>query len=510
MTTSVAVELLQNGNLADELTRIADRDPDRLYAVEGDRRLTVADLATEVDRIADVLDAAKILPGARVGVALPNTTLHIAVVFAIARQQALWVPLNPALKGAPLEHVLQDSGITYLVAEENSGIVTAATDEHELGSGSPLSDEEEATISLWRLTDVDERGPVPDTSLVLYTSGTTGPPKGVRVSQTMLWASAVAAVKVTDPRPGDVLYLWEPIFHIGGAQTLLMPLCSDVSLALARRFSASRFWEDVCRTGATHVHYLGGILQILLQRPPSDLERQHRVRVAWGAGATPAVWEACRRRFGVDIHECYGMTETSSIVTVNRTGPQDGVGQPLPWFEVRAGTEPGEVGEICVRTDTPGLLTVGYLGNEAATTAARDGEWFRTGDSGTFDASGNLHFHGRLSDSVRIRGENVSAWQVEDVYARHPDVERCAVVGVDAEIGEQEMLLVLTVTDGAQVNPAAIVRWGERQLARYQIPRYVKVIEEMPLTPSQRVSKHRLPRNLSSAIDCSSERRSSP
>lgn len=513
MTTDQAEALALGRSAAARLAEQAAADPRRLYAVEEGRATTLADFDELVDAVAATLAESAVDDRTRVAIALPTTVLHAAVIFAVLRRGALWVPLNTQLKGAPLEHLLTDSGATHLVGELESDIVAAVDDVgrsrqgQEIGRNGEISDPAGTQVRIWRIDGGQALpDPVPDTSVLMYTSGTTGPPKGVRVSESMLRASAIGAINVTDVRPGDVLYVWEPLFHIGGAQTLLMPLYSESHLALTPRFSASRFWEDVCRVGATHVHYLGGILQILLQLPQSDAERRHGVRVAWGAGATPAVWDACERRFGFALHECYGMTETSSIVTVNRGERGGGVGAPLPWFEVRIDGQPeqqsGEVGEILVRPRVRGLVTPGYLGNEAATRKAHDGEWFRTGDHGQWDASGRVHFQGRASDSVRVRGENVSAWQVEDVFAQHPDVDRCAVVGVTADVGEQEMLLLLTAADGRSADPEAVRAWGADQLARFQVPRYVKVIEAMPLTPSQRVAKHRLPTDLADAIDC--------
>lgn len=514
MISDEAEALVRGPGVAVRLAEQAALHPRRPYAVEQGRTTTLAEFDALVDTIAGSLAAAGVDSRARVAISLPTTVLHATVIFAVLRRGALWVPLNTQLKGAPLEHLMADSGSSHLVADPEADIVAAVDDVRRsrhgrhLDAGQEIPDPGAVVARVWRIDGGDDTlAPVPDTSLLMYTSGTTGPPKGVRVSESMLRASAIGAIHVTDVQPGDVLYVWEPLFHIGGAQTLLMPLYSDSHLALAPRFSASRFWEDVCRVGATHVHYLGGILQILLQLPESEAEHRHGVRVAWGAGATPAVWDACERRFGFALHECYGMTETSSIVTVNRDEREGGVGEPVPWFDVRLDGQsepvPGTVREILVRGRVPGMLTPGYLGNDAATTKARDGEWFRTGDHGQWDESGRLHFYGRASDSVRVRGENVSAWQVEDVFTQHPDVDRCAVVGVTAEVGEQEMLLLITTVDGGVVDPEAVSAWGAERLARFQVPRYVKVIESMPLTPSQRVAKHRLPMGLSDAVDCS-------
>lgn len=178
----------------------------------------------------------------------------------------------------------------------------------------------------------------------------------------MLRAAAAGAIEVTDVRPGDLIYLWEPIFHIGGAKVLLLPLYADVALALTRRFSASRFWSEVRQAGAIHIHYLGGALQILPRR---------RARSSRGS---PSRWRT-------------------------RVRPADGR----------------------------------LSGDEEATTESREDEWFRTGDHGQWDADGNLQFQGRAIDSARVGGENISAWQVEDEFARHPEVDRCAVIGVTAD-----------------------------------------------------------------------------
>lgn len=512
MTIDHAEALARGPSIAARLREHAAAYPARPYAVEQGRTTTLAELDALVDRIAEALSAAGVDGSARVAISLPTTVLHAAAIFAVLRRGALWVPMNLQLKGAPLEHLMADSGASHLIAASESAIVTSVEEVRRsrhgasLDGGRVIPDPTGVDARIWRIDDGIALDPVPDTSVLMYTSGTTGPPKGVRVSETMLRASAVGAIHVTDVRPGDVLYVWEPLFHIGGAQMLLVPLYSDSHLALAPRFSASRFWDDVCRVGATHVHYLGGILQILLQLPDSEAERRHGVRIAWGAGATPALWAACEQRFGFSLHECYGMTETSSIVAVNRGEREGGIGRPVPWFDVRldgqAEPSAGTDAEIVVRGRIPGLTTAGYLGNDEATSKARDGEWFRTGDHGAWDESGRLHFRGRASDSVRVRGENVSAWQVEDVFGQHPDVDRCAVVGVSADVGEEEMLLLLTAADGRVLDPEAVRAWGVDRMARFQVPRYVKLIDEMPLTPSQRIAKHRLPTGLDDAIDC--------
>ena len=298
---------------------------------------------------------------------------------------------------------------------------------------------------------------------IMYTSGTTGRPKGVLVSHRMLRLAGEAAALVSAARDGDVLYVWEPLFHIGGAQMIVLPLIRDVTLVVAERFSASRFWADLQACGATHMHFLGGILQILLKQPPGPLDRTHGVRIAWGGGCPRDVWEPFETRFGVEIRECYGMTECSSFTTANLDGTVGSVGKPLPWFDVAlvdlAGkpVAGGERGEMVVRERLPGALTRGYFNDPDATAKAfRDGA-FHTGDLASHDAAGNLYFHGRMTDSVRVRGENVAAAEVEDVARKHPAVEDCVMIGVAADVGEARHQALRQAEVGHEPDPAGAI-----------------------------------------------------
>lgn len=520
-TVRDAAEFIHGPALAEELGRLAAEQPDRIYLRTRQRTVTAAELNDRVDSAVEVLRQRGVDSQSRVALALDVSIDHVALIFALLRLGALWIPTNTQIKGEPLRHHLGDSEATLLIAQASSGLVAdlpASSTAIEMTL--PDADGEE-------LMSIDPGSILPggngktdglaDACLLMYTSGTTGPPKGALVSEPMLRAAVLGAIEVTGPQAGDVFYVWEPLFHIGGAQVVFLPLFRDVTLALAPRFSASRFWKDIVEFDVTHIHYLGGVLQILLQRPPCPEERENRVRIAWGAGATAEVRDACRDRYDFALHECYGMTEASSIITVNRNSREGGVGRPFPWVEVaidstqgatpcdesdvHAAGESRKRGEILVRGRVDGMLTAGYLGNAEATAKALDGGWLRTGDFGHFDENGNLHFEGRGSDSIRVRGENVSAWQVESVFGLHPDVDRCAVVGVDAEVGEQEMLLLVTESASGRIDPRELIEWGRAQLAKFQVPRYVRIVPEMPLTPSQRIAKHRLPRELELAVD---------
>src|SRR5579871_2749570 len=201
------------------------------------------------------------------------------------------------------------------------------------------------------------------------------------------------------------------------------------------------------------------------------------------------------------------MTEASSFTTYNDTGTVGTVGRPVPWFSVELhgsdGTPvpPDGAGEIVVRAHAPRALCAGYFRNPEATAAAlRDGA-LHTGDRGRFDTDGNLVFLGRMTDSVRCRGENVSAWEVERVAAAHPAVEDCAMIGVAADVGEQDIKLFVTVRAGAALELAEFSSWLAGRLAPYQNPRYIRVVDGFERTPSQRIMKHRLSHALDDAWD---------
>lgn len=506
-----AADIVHGPALSDALRALAAQEPDRVYLKDAGAPVTAAELLLRVQLMVEQLRSRGVTADSRVALSLPVGCDHVVSIFALLELGALWIPLNTQLIGTPLAHQLADSGATHIIADPAAALTQdpAVRDEGCAADfAGALSHPVRFVVLIGRHRSQQEAEDRAGACLLMYTSGTTGPPKGALVTETMLRAAVLGALEVSAPVAGDVFFVWEPLFHIGGAQVVFLPLFAEVSLALVSRFSASRFWSDVRAYDATHIHYLGGVLQILLQLPVDPLERDNRVRVAWGAGATPEVQTACRERFAFALHECYGMTEASSIVTVNADDQEGGVGLPLPWVEVairehsgaqQTGQAPESVGEIVVRGLIDGLVTPGYLGNADATAKIRDGEWFRTGDLGFLDAAGRLHFSGRASDSIRVRGENISAWQIESVFGLHPAIDRCAVIGVDAAVGEQEMVLCYTVDSEASVTPQEILDWGSTQLAKFQIPRYARRLETMPLTPSQRVAKHKLPHTLEGA-----------
>jgi crotonobetaine/carnitine-CoA ligase len=484
-------------------------DGARVFARYSGAPLTFAALDRMADALAAALRGSGLEPGDRVAAMLRNGPAALAVMLGLARAGLVWVPINVQQRGEGLRYILEHSAPGLVIAESDlvAGVRGAVPALPLLVSGAPGGAD--------RLEDVfaaggrfDEARPPPAACFgILYTSGTTGPPKGVMLSHQMLRLAGEAVALVAAARDGDVFFVWEPLCHIGGAQLIVLPLIRDVTLAMVDRFSASAFWHQVRAERASHIHFLGGILQILLKQPPGPLDREHGARIAWGGGCPKDIWRPFEQRFGVEIRECYGMTEASSITTFNDSRIVGSVGKPVPWFTVALLDEAGhpvgvgERGEIVVRSSRDDAIFPGYFRNAAATRKAlRQGALF-TGDLGRLGAEGELYFLGRMTDSVRCRGENVSAWEVERVAAAHPAVEDCAMIGVAAEIGEQEIKLFVQPKAGATIDLGALSAWLGERLAPYQNPRYLAVVEVFERTPSQRIMKHKLPHQAAGSWD---------
>jgi crotonobetaine/carnitine-CoA ligase len=496
--------------------RVAEK-PDATYLSHEGRDYSFAQMARAAESIAAHLHDVEVRRGDRVAAMLHNDPVSIAALLGIAMCGAVWVPVNVLQRGDGLRYQLEHCAPRAVLAEpelldvirESGASPSDATWISKTPCLGAIPVHPNCLALMFesgRSFDVEMPSPQ-DLFAISYTSGTTGRPKGVLVTYRMLEFSARGALMTSQARDGDVFFVWEPLYHIGGAQLVAVPLLRDIRLAMVSRFSASRFWQEVASSGATHIHYLGGIPQILLKTAPSAQERGHCVRVAWGAGLPVKDWAPFEHRFGLRLNECYGMTEASSFTTCNLDRAAGAVGLPMPWLSFRIcdphgqALAAGEPGEIVVSERAAGALFKGYYRNpEATAQALRNGELW-TGDLGKIDREGRLYFLGRTVDSLRVRGENISAWEIEHVVKEHEAVEDAAVIGVSAEVGEQEAKLFVQLKPGAALDAAELAAWLRARLGKHQFPRYISFVDGFQYTPSQRLMKHLLPREVAGCSD---------
>jgi crotonobetaine/carnitine-CoA ligase len=507
--------MANNKTIRELLETRARLTPDAVFGIYKEREITFRTLDARVNRLANGLSDLGITAGQRVAVILSNHPDHVFTFFALAKLGAVWVPINTNLRGASMEFVIEQSAPRALIVDAEfwhylrpisavNKIVTLIIRRLEKLAEMPDA-LDFAVVAKGQAASPHAAATVDEIRSIFFTSGTTGPPKGAPLTEKMLTTCAAAAGRAADVRPADVFLLWEPVYHTSGAQMCVLALMAPVRLAIVPRFSASRFWDQIRKYQVTKLHYLGGILDILLKQPPGPNDRNHSVQIAFGAGCHKGTWKVFERRFGVEIREVYGMTEASCFTTLNQSGKVGSIGQPYPYFEIRIvddngqPVKAGQSGEILLRGKEPGLIVQGYLENSVGGgVEMRDG-WLYTGDLAYCDDEGDYYYLGRKRDSFRRRGENISAWEVERVINAHPEIEESAVVGVQAEVGEQDLKAYIKFAAGCVLDPLDVIKWCEPRMPYYQIPRYIKFVDAFEKTPTQRISKDRLSRD---GADC--------
>jgi crotonobetaine/carnitine-CoA ligase len=455
-----------------------------------------------------MLREAGIAPGDRVGMLCGNRIELLELILGCAWAGAIAVPINTALRGTQLAHVLSNSGARLLVVEPAHA--AALRDVEPPGTlecvwwldGLP-----EESLDRYRVVPMPAGGelspPAPagpgDTFVILYTSGTTGAAKGVCCPHAQLYWWGVINSEVLGISEADVLFTSLPLFHTNAINSLFQCLVAGATYAIETRFSATRYWSLARTHGATVTYLLGAMVGMLHAQPPSAEDRAHQVRIAL-APATPApMHEPFRQRFGVWLVDGYGSTETSHIIGRPEDEQRPGyLGRAVDEFDVRvvdgydAEVPDGTGGELVVRSRHPFSLASGYHGAPEATVAAWRNLWFHTGDRVARDSDGWFRFLDRHKDAIRRRGENISSIAVEEVLLGHPGVAAAAVFGVPSELAEDEVMATVVPQPGATIEPVALIAHCEPRLAYFAIPRYLDLVDSLPLTENGKVRKQEL------------------
>lgn len=493
--------------LGGELERAAEADPDRLLVRFADRDVTPAALESGSRAVAGMLQAWGIERGDRVAVMMNNVSEFLDAWFGIVRAGAIEVPVHNAYKGPLLHHVLSQSGSSTLFCDAEFVERVRGLDLPELrrvvvlGEADPLPG-----VTMHRFGDVLGEAVRPrlpslsgeDVSCILYTSGTTGPSKGVVLTHSANVHLSGCAIEFMGWTAEDTLYSVFPLFHVNAKFTsVLAAIRCGARLVLEQRFSATRFWDRMREEGVTSFNAMGAMISMICAQPERETDREHRVSRTYSAATPPALWKPFEKRFGVEVREHYGMTEVG-IAVWNREGRVGSCGRPAPWFTVRLADEhdrevaPGEDGEIQIRPNLPGIMPLEYWQRPDANREAFRNLWFHTGDRARADKDSFLYYVDRTKDCIRRRGENISSWELESVVTGFEDVLEAAAYGVPSELGEDEVMIAVVLRPGRLLDLDALIAYCEERLARFAVPRYVRVVEELPKTPSQRVQKFAL------------------
>jgi crotonobetaine/carnitine-CoA ligase len=495
------------------LARQAAAVPDRPFVDFAGARVTYAEADRRANRAANALRAAGVGSGTRVAILLRNRLEYLDLWFGLSRLGAVQVPINTEYKAPQIAHVFGRAPIDVTVVER-ALVPELATAMHAIArkpkvllldvdeAASPLDGALHYSIAVDAASDAppasaDEVSGA-DAGAVMNTSGTTGPSKGVRLSHAQQYILGRMIAADMDFGPDDVFYNFFPLFHNTAQAMITVPvLLVGARMILTEKFSSSRFWSEAIEHGCTAFYYIGEIMRILLKSTTADDARGSKLRVGWGIGAAPNDFVEFQRRFGVALRTGYGSTEANVPVYLPHGSVKvESAGRPVAGFEIRIANErgepvqPGVQGEILVRSSEPCALMLGYDGDAQATVAAWQDLWFHSGDAGVLDEEGDLHFKGRVKDSIRVRGENISAFEVEQAMVEVDGVVEVAAIAVPCELGGDDLKIVVVARNGADLTPEALVRHAEARLPRYSVPRYVEFVDALPKTPTNKVQKH--------------------
>ena len=490
--------------------------PDRPYLRVGDRSLTFAELDQVVASRADALRRAGVQRGDRVAYLCDAGFEVVQLLYAVWRLGAINVPLNIFLRGKPLEYQLRDSGSETVVVDR-SGLETiqpllaelpgvkrivlteSDTDEHGLGDIELLPFDQ--LVGTPDAAAVEPVGAA-DPAAIMYTSGTTGMPKGCILSHRYFHHVGREWTAVLELGGDDILLSANPLYHFGGLIPLMAALVSGIPLVVEPVFSGSQFLPRANEVGATVSIGMEFLSVGLLSQPEGPADRRHSIRTMMLAPVSEQDRNRFYERFGIKlVTDVFGQTECTLMAcsVVDGKHKPGGAGRPSPWVELAVldadgwPVQPGEAGEIVVRPKRPGVMYDGYWNKPDVTLQTWRGLWHHTGDLGRLDEEGFLFFVDRKNDAIRRRGENVSSLELEQIIAGHDAVLEAAVVPITVP-GEVDATIkaCLVLSGTAELTVEGFAQYLNDELPYFAVPRFVELMDELPRNASGRVMKFEL------------------
>ena len=476
----------------------AAREPDLPWLFFEGATWTLADVQGEVERYAVGLAERGITRGDRVAIVLGNRPETLFAWFAANQLGAIAAILNPAYKPAELAGVFRLMAPRVVVVDEHAALIASAY--------ADMAPSERALLVTPEALPAAGAAPrvlvgPDDVCVLLATSGTTGAPKAVMQTHRAYALTAESFPSWLGLSGADRLLATLPFFHINAQAYSTMGALACGSLALVRRFSASRFWETARELGATQFNAVGAMMHILLRTEGRAAEREHAIRCCYGALALPeALHRAFEERFGVSLTVGYGMSETTfgtvwPLGAPPRYGTMGRLRQHPRLGEVNHARVVGEDGTDAsdgeLWLSNPGTMA-GYWNDPTQTASALEGGWLHTGDLVRRDAEGYFTFVSRKKDVIRRRGENVTAAEIEGVLAAFAGVREVAVIGVPSELGEEDIVAYVAPEPGVTLDVGALTAWAKERLADFKVPQVIHVRDALPRTATERIAKHLL------------------
>lgn len=558
--------LAQGDMVLDKLDECAARTPDKVYLHYGEDRIRMSfsQVKAETDRIAAGLAALGLPPGQPVSVLTRNALVSALAMYAIWRAGGVFAPVNFSFRAALLSYQLNDTMPFALITDPSFAEVLSevaaelkltrlivhkpARGEHDFVADAPA--EFDPRFELVDFNALREHaGPVPklprspfDSANIVYTSGTTGPSKGVL--QAFRWINHYSYPLRATTTGDDVLYCDLPLYHVGGAFALVArAVWQGNTVGLWDRFSPTRFWERIEECGASSCILLDVMIPWLMKAEPRPDDRANTLNKVH-MQPLPANHNEVAQRFGLDFVTCgFGQTESGSgfacsidefgaemgtpaalwkglakaeyrarcqasgrlLVDGRQPLPKGFMGTANPLLEVAILDEddnqlaPGSTGQLAFRPRFPGLLLLEYFGKPQATVKALRNCWFHTGDAcrQVAQAPDTYAFVDRMGDLCRVRGENVSSFDVEALLAKHPAVRAVAAVAMPAQVGdENDIAVFIEVLAGALLDEAAVRRHAQEVMPRFMQPLYIRFVPALPVTATHKIEKYKLKRQL--------------
>ena len=493
--------------LAYQLERWAQEKPDAIAIIfHGGDTWTWQEVLDHTRRAAKGLQNMGVIKGDHVLSWQPNSREALLSWFGINYLGAVYVPINTAYKGVLLEHVVRLSDARLILCHADLVPRLADIDTADLAdvivtggeaSVPGLKSHPQSTLlvedGLSQIPAVVEPW---DTQYIIFTSGTTGPSKAVLSSYTQGYCMGPEAHPYVNETDRSLVNM--PLFHAGGTIYVIMTLANGGSCYIDTHFKTDEFWETVRANEITSTCLVAAMITFLAKRPaaPDDLDNPlaKGLCVPWNEDA-----RAVGLRYGIDMRTCFNMTEISGPLVSDSYPEKSGTcGRVRAGVEVRVVDEndcevaPGVAGELILRTDRPWALNHGYYKNPQATADAWRNGWFHTGDSFKYDDEGYFYFVDRIKDAIRRRGENISSFEVENEVIAFEAVLEVAAIPVPSELSEDEVMIVVAPVVGKTIDPLALFNFLQPRMAHFMLPRYIRVVSELPKTPTQKVQKHLL------------------